>query len=319
MLALLKQHYLSQEIRQNNPMAVDQKSDPTQDLLKKADQLRLAGSYDQARILLQELIKSNPFFAPAKLGLGRVYFESGDLANAKSVLEEFSEFVPEHNLANKILAKIYIYFSQFAKAKEKIDSVLSASPDDSMAKKMLQEIEDATSFQEEDLNNEDTKKNTIPASTATIAEIYRSQGHLAEALDIYKQLLLQNVDHPIYLQKIHDIEAQLNPVSPTAETVELTPDPLSEPVQHLTPEPSFPEFKRVEMTDERVITPMPEMAAAETIELEPNYAQPKVVAPVEVEEFVEPLVENTPHRKTRQEKLERMLYLVQQHRKGANV
>ncbi len=294
-------------------MALDQKSDPTQDLLKKADQLRLAGSYDQARSLLQELIKTNPFFAPAKLGLGRVYFESGDLANAKAVLEEFSEFIPDHSLANKILAKIYIYFSQFAKAKEKINSVLSTSPEDSMAKKMLQEIDEANSFQEEDLNNEDTKKNTIPASTATIAEIYRSQGHLAEALDIYKQLLQQNVDHPIYLQKIHDIESELRPVSSTAETVELHPE------ASLTPEPSFPEFKRVEMTDERVITPMPEMAMKETVELEPNYVQPVSIAAVEVEEFVEPLVENNPHRKTRQEKLERMLYLVQQHRKGVNV
>jgi tetratricopeptide (TPR) repeat protein len=297
-------------------MAVDQKSDPNQDLLKKADQLRLAGSYDQARILLQELIKSNPFFAPAKLGLGRVYFESGDLVNAKSVLEEFSEFVPDHALANKILAKIYIYFSQFNKAQEKINSVLSANPEDSMAKKMLQEIQDANSFQEEDLNNEDTKKNTIPTSTATIAEIYRSQGHLAEALEIYKQLLQQSANNPLYIQNIHDIEAQLNPVSATAETVELHPDP--EP-QHLTPEPSFPEFKRVEVTDERVITPMAEFGAAETVELEPNYMQPKAVVPVEVEEFVEPLVENNPNRKTRQEKLERMLYLVQQHRKGVNV
>ena len=150
------------------------KLDLPTDLLKKADQLRLAGTYDQAKIILQELIKTNPFFAPAKLGLGRVYFESGDLANAKSILEEFSEFVPDHSLANKILAKIYIYFQQDKKAREKIQLVLDVSPEDSMAKKMLQEIEEASSFQEVNLDNEDTKKNTVPTSTATIAEIYRS-------------------------------------------------------------------------------------------------------------------------------------------------
>lgn len=248
-------------------MAVDKNLDQSQELLKKADQLRLGGSYDQAKIILETLIKQNPFLAPAKLGLGRVYFESGDLANARAVLEEFSEFVPDHSLANKILAKIYIHFNQFPKAKNKIDMVLSVSPEDSMAKRMLAEIEEADSFQEQDLTNEDTKKNSAPVNTATIAEIYRSQGHLKEALEIYKDLLRESPDHPSYQKNVQDLEAQLAPAKPAI-------------IEHK--ESSVPEFRRVEVTDERAIPPMEKSG------------------------------------KTRQEKLERMLYLVQQHRKGAS-
>lgn len=308
-------------------MAVENKPDP-QELLKKADQLRLGGAYDSARALLEQLIQQNPFLAPAKLSLGRVYFESGDLANAKVVLEEFAEFVPDHSLANKILAKIYIYFSQHAKAREKINMVLSSSPDDSMAKKMLQEIEEADSFQEENLDDDETKKNTIPVSTATIAEIYRSQGHLKESLEIYKDLLKQNADHPIYQQKVNDLEAQLAPakkVSPTAETAEIQPD-----IHADEPESSFPKFQRVEVTDEREIKPIELAVPAqetinETVELEPGYEQS---APVEaaaeiaaqvssdVEAKIQEPLSNNAFRKTRQQKLERMLYLVQQHRKG---
>jgi tetratricopeptide (TPR) repeat protein len=284
-------------------------ADQPQDIVKKADQLRLSGSYDQARALLEQLIQQNPFFAPAKLSLGRVHFESGDLATAKSVLEEFAEFVPDHSLANKILAKIYIYFSQTDKAREKINSVLAISPDDSMAKKMLVELDESDSFQEASLNDEDTKKNTAPTNTATIAEIYRGQGHLKEALSIYKELSAQNPDHSGYKQKIHDIESELHPEKTSAE-VEL--EAADEPLQQ---ESSIPEFKRMEITQEKEIS-INEMSLNETVELEQDYQQPIPTQPSEPQiEAVQPAADQ-PFRKTRQEKLERMLYLVQQHRRG---
>ena len=251
-------------------MAVEGKSDSTQDSLKKADQYRLSGSYDEARAILQQLIKQNPFFAQAKLSLGRVYFESGDLANARAVLEEFAEFVPDHSLANKILAKIYMHFSQHSKARAKIDMVLSVSPEDSMAKKMLQEIDDEGSFQERTLDDEDTKKNKAPASTATIAEIYRSQGHLQEALQIYKDLLKQEPGQFTYQQRIEEIEHQLSPTFSEKETAEFEPIEFEPEVK----------FERIPIDD----IPQEEV-------------KPKMG-------------------KSRKEKLEELLLVVQQHRRG---
>ena len=287
---------------------MDQKDQP-QEIVKKADQLRLSGSYAEARSLLEALIQQNPFFAPAKLSLGRGGFYSGDVATAKTILEEFSEFVPDHALANKILGKIYMYFSQFEKARVKINSVLAGNPEDSMAKKMLAEIDESDSFQEENLSDEDTKKNTAPANTATIAEIYRGQGHLNEALSIYKELLAQHPDHPLYKQKVQDIEGELHPSKEPA--IELAPEPIQQ-------ESSVPEFQRVEITKEKEIQ-INDMSLNETTELEPDYQKAIPMEPPSIEIQPQGFAPSAPSsgRKTRQEKLERMLYLVQQYRRGA--
>jgi tetratricopeptide (TPR) repeat protein len=200
-------------------MAADQNppSDPTQDTLKKADQLRLAGHFDQAETLLEGLISQNPFLAPAKLALGRVFFESGNLNQAQAILEEFCEFVPDHPLANKILAKIYINDSKTAKAKAKLNLVLQSNPEDTFAERMMQDLEKAPEEFVKHLDDEDTKKNPAPINTATIAEIYRSQGHLPEALQIYKELLSKEGNNPVYQQKTQELERQIAPQSPAAK------------------------------------------------------------------------------------------------------
>ncbi|MEZ4846595.1 MAG: hypothetical protein R2877_06545 [Bdellovibrionota bacterium] len=174
--------------------------------------------------------------------------------------------------------------------------------------KMLAEIDESDSFQEENLSDEDTKKNTAPANTATIAEIYRGQGHLNEALSIYKELLVQHPDNPLYKQKIHDIEGELHPSKEPA--IELAPEPIRQ-------ESSVPEFQRVEITKEKEIQ-INDMSLNETTELEPDYQKAIPMEPPSIE--IQPEARNRPSsngRKTRQEKLERMLYLVQQYRRGA--
>lgn len=299
-----------------------EKSDSTQELLKKADQLRLSGSYEESKVIYQQIVKQNPFLALGKLGLGRVYFESGDLANARAVLEEFSEFVPDHALANKILAKIYLHFSQLTKAKAKIQLVLSVSPEDSMAKKMLAEIEDEGAMQERTLDDEDTKKNKAPANTATIAEIYRSQGHLKEALGIYKELLKNESANLTYQARIEEIEAQLNPkpaaapapiVDPEKETVELTPFEEAPAVHYEVSKPvHFVRYQDPGADDAEIgsdvappLEPEADLHTSPTLELD------SVVEPVT------PVAATTAVAgKTRKEKLEELLAVVQQHRRG---
>lgn len=294
-----------------------EKSDSTQELLKKADQLRLSGSYEESKAIYQQIVKQNPFLALGKLGLGRVYFESGDLANARAVLEEFSEFVPDHALANKILAKIYLHFSQLGKAKAKIQMVLSVSPEDSMAKKMLAEIEDEGSTQIRTLDDEDTKKNKAPANTATIAEIYRSQGHLKEALEIYKDLLKNESANLTYQARIEEIEQQLNPkaspvVDSEKETVELTPFEDSPAVHYEVSKPvHFVRYQDPEADDA-------ELGSDIAPPLEPEVDLHTSPA-LELDSVVEPMAAATVAStggKTRKEKLEELLAVVQQHRRG---
>lgn len=248
-------------------MDVENKPNSDQDLLKKADQLRLAGAFQKSQEILEQLIEKNPFFSPAKLSLGRVFFESGDLEKARVTLEEFCEFIPDHPLANKILAKIYLHFSQHSRATDKIQMVIKSNPEDTFARRMFDQIQEEAS-DERNADDEETKKNTPPARTATIAEIYRNQGHLQEALDIYTALAEQNAEDQNYQKKIQEIQNEISPPAREPSVINKIPK-----VQTAEPGQQIFEAKKKSVTTDK---------------------------------------------KTRKQKLEHLLHIVQQHR-GSHV
>jgi predicted regulator of Ras-like GTPase activity (Roadblock/LC7/MglB family) len=107
---------------------------------------------------------------------------------------------------------------------------------------------------------------------------------LAEALEIYKQLSAAKTRvNPIYKQKIQDIEVQLNPVSQTIETKEIDPG-------YFKPESTIPEFRRVEVTDEKAIQPYSEVVLHEPFQPERNHSHSITAPEVEIEDFVDTLV-----------------------------
>jgi tetratricopeptide (TPR) repeat protein len=187
--------------------------------IQKADQLRLSGQYEKAIAILRDVIAQSPFLAPAKLLLGRSYFESGRHGQALDTLEEFVDFVPEHPLANKILARLYFSQKKLDQAKQCIAVVLEQAPNDRVCLKLSKEIEDL------DLDGgelEDTVKTDRPTMTATMAELYYHQGHFEEARKIYQALLEQQPDHPGYQEKLRMVEHSMREdsvrvVSPPAQ------------------------------------------------------------------------------------------------------
>lgn len=299
-----------------------------QELLKKADQLRLSGQYDQALTLLEEIIRDHPFYAPAKLSLGRVFFENGNLESARIALEEFSEFVPDHPLANKILGKIYFHFSKHTKALEKIQAVLNDSPNDTVAKKLFDQIQEQSGERKSD--DEETKKNKVTNRTATIAEIYRSQGHLKEALEIYKELQEKNAQ-PDYEIKIKQIESQLDdpPVArkiqdeaSTMETMEYHPEPFSpsvetesfgedQPQKQKSFEPEEPYAEIAVAQEEPTVDEPAELIADHQESFIPQDSGANFAA--ETNEILPPTIQ-LDTKPTKKQKLERLLQLVQQYR-----
>ncbi|MCB0271603.1 MAG: tetratricopeptide repeat protein [Bdellovibrionales bacterium] len=183
-------------------------SENDNEILKQADQLRLSGEYEKAISLLSELCEKNPFLAPAKLSLGRAYFEYGKLDQAVSVLEEFVDFVPDHGLANKILARIYVHQKRIEEARVKIQIVLAETPQDPVALKLQKEIE-MTGFEE--VEDDETVKTSTPALTTTMAELYYHQGHVKEARKIYEQLLLHDPQNKDLQEKLRLIQDEVNP------------------------------------------------------------------------------------------------------------
>ena len=45
--------------------------------------------------------------------------------------------------------------------------------------------------------------------TETLAELYRSQGHVQQALDVYRELARKEPGNPNYLEKISEIEKEV--------------------------------------------------------------------------------------------------------------
>lgn len=181
---------------------MNEAADP-QEIVKKADELRLAGDYKQCIEILEAFSAKNPFVAPAKLCLGRAYFESGKVEHAKQILAEYVEFVPENHLARKILARIYVDQRLYKEAKTQIDPVLAAEPNDTVAKKISEQV---SSYFQNELEDGDTVKTTMPTLTPTMAELYYHQGHLKEAREIYEHLLMHDPQNTEYQEKIRMID-----------------------------------------------------------------------------------------------------------------
>ncbi|MEZ4819664.1 MAG: tetratricopeptide repeat protein [Bdellovibrionota bacterium] len=171
-------------------------------LVKEADQLRLSGEYEKSIEILEKLVSENAFFAPAKLSLGRSYFEFGKLSKAALVLEEYVEFVPEHVLANKILARIYAHEKKFEQARKKVQIILQEAPDDTIGLKLQDELMPSAM---DEFEQDDTVKTAAPTLTPTMAELYYHQGHIEEARKIYEQLLAHDPQNKELQEKLRMI------------------------------------------------------------------------------------------------------------------
>lgn len=174
-----------------------------QELVKQADQFRLMGDYEKAISLLESFCENEPFFAPAKLSLGRAYFESGKAAQALTVLSEYVEFVPENILAHKILARIYLHQKDMGKAQDHVQIVLNIDQEDVVGKQLQEQIQ---KLDQDPAEGDDTVKTATPTLTPTMAELYYHQGHLKEARAVYEKLLTMDPHNLDFQEKIRMID-----------------------------------------------------------------------------------------------------------------
>lgn len=109
---------------------------------------------------------------------------------------------------------------------------------------------------EEDSDDEAEEATSVGIRTATLAELYLSQGHPDQALDIYRELAALDPHNGEYgarlaeLTKLSDMRPLADDQQPAPDERQQTPDPVtqdSEPFLPLTPEP-VPEW-HVESSD----------------------------------------------------------------------
>jgi len=170
-----------------------------------------------------------PAYWSARVALGRAFFEKGDLDLALKELETASIHVPENFLLHELLASIYLKKGDLLKAAHYSELVLFVNPHHAEALRMKKEVlkigslnsrKDFSHEQEQKSSLKEQKRESLPERpekqevetkfvikkkdeekkqeeeiiTATLAELYISQGLPEKAIEIYQILIKQQPD-----------------------------------------------------------------------------------------------------------------------------
>lgn len=185
---------------------------PLADAYVKADML------DQAEVILREGLCNHPKYCAAKALLGEVLFKKGDLQGAQIELEEVIEIVPDNIMAHKLLTEIYKITGSYERyerelmtlkmidqeersysGRGQIDKAEVNHKQSGFLQKSLEEIDtDSIKALSEECNDE--------IITATLAELYFSQGFIEKSIEIYKKLLLQQPDQKKWAGRLMEIK-----------------------------------------------------------------------------------------------------------------
>ncbi len=204
-----------------------------------AEEYIKAGMMEEAAQVLVDGLKKHPEFFGARVALGRVYFEQRKFKEAKVELEQVLKASPDNLVALKKLSTIYRMEGERDKARRCCEMLLADNPKDAEARKLLDELtaadkSDAASMQIADPPFEierGTRQSppvpSVPEPPAaqaaqepaeddapeelvspTLAQLYLRQGHYAQAVRVYDQLLRREPQNETY-QQAHSIALTL--------------------------------------------------------------------------------------------------------------
>jgi tetratricopeptide (TPR) repeat protein len=87
------------------------------------------GRADEAIAALEEALRQDPGFAPAKLNLARAWLQKRDLVRARRLLEEVLERLPDHAAAENLLGNILMEGGDLAGAEARFRRAVRLNPD----------------------------------------------------------------------------------------------------------------------------------------------------------------------------------------------
>ncbi|MGA1839507.1 MAG: tetratricopeptide repeat protein [bacterium] len=214
---------------------------PLADAYVKADML------DQAEVILREGLCNHPKYCAAKALLGEVLFKKGDLHDAQIQLEEVIEIVPDNIMAHKLLIEIYkrtglkeryerelmtlkiIYHEERPySGRIQIEKRVSAAWEERSRPDQKQESEifetggiDETLVENNmiDFKGEKIEECKGEIITATLAELYFSQGFIEKSIEIYNKLLIQQPDQKKWAKRLLEIREIYNRIKMGSEVI----------------------------------------------------------------------------------------------------
>jgi tetratricopeptide (TPR) repeat protein len=152
----------------------------------RAKSLRKMGKVHEAIKICKIGLASHPLSIDLRCQLGLSLYEEGDYRGAKRELEEVARAIERNQIALKVLKIINSKYKQMESTKSSLKEL----------------------GKEEDNNG---LSFSIPPvkKTRTLAELYRKQGYIKEALLIYKELLESNPDDLDLKCEVDELEAQI--------------------------------------------------------------------------------------------------------------
>lgn len=196
--------------------------DPSSKLfIPLAEEYRRSGMLDEAIQVLSDCLKANPNYMTARVSLGKMLLEKGNIMEAQIEFEKVVQAVPDNLFAHKKLAEIYQKIGDMENLLKEYKIIISLSPKDKDVMKAIDDLEDnpakmtpvveTTHTVEIDKSEDATKKSLIEElATETMAEIYIKQGLYEKADEIYQQILGSEPGNIIIRQKRAELVSLMN-------------------------------------------------------------------------------------------------------------
>lgn len=127
-----------------------------------AEELRKEGQLDRAIQVLRDGLRAHPHYVSARVSLGKILLEKGNLQEAKEEFERVVELAPENLLAQKRLGEIYRIQGQIPEAIRAYRAVLHLHSSDEESRQILGHLEQSSRVE--------TPVEPAPAASALIPE-----------------------------------------------------------------------------------------------------------------------------------------------------
>ncbi|MCI0446543.1 tetratricopeptide repeat protein, partial [bacterium] len=180
----------------------------TQEKMQQGLKLLSTGDVDSAAALFQEIIQENPQHGPARLMLGQIALERGDIQQAQQHLEIAVVSNPHRiQLAWHLLGRVYLFQKQYQKALDAFDQSLKESPDFQPA--LLERARAKIFLNQIDSAIEDLEKISDPEAELLLGEVLLYQGKSEQASEHFQNIAEKEPAAKLFLEPENKLKVLL--------------------------------------------------------------------------------------------------------------
>lgn len=175
---------------------------------------RKMGMLDDALQVIENGLEKYGDFSPAYIVRGRILCQQGDYAGSEQSFEQALQLDPDSLAALVGYARLKILIGQEPQAREVLLRARAISPADPVINKLLLSLPEPDPVKVEEPKFSDSEEDepisgSSGLASATLAELYLKQGLEDKALEIYRQLSLQDPNNLVLRRQIRDLEDRL--------------------------------------------------------------------------------------------------------------